>query len=253
MASDGVPQYVYGVVPADGRGRARAPGIGGEGVRVIRAGRVGALASPVPDADGELPAGREELRAHAQVLEAALAEFAAVLPMRFGIVMPSDAAVRDELLGPHSAQLEAQLDELAGKFEMGLKALYDEDAILREIVTENREARALRAAIAAAPADATYPQRIRLGELIAAGLDERRLVDERAIAERLERFAIAVDLRPPIHERMALNAAFLLDRERLGRFDEELELLAAESHPRIGFRLTGPLPPHSFVELSVER
>jgi hypothetical protein len=249
VASEGPAKYVYGVVPAGDRTRVPAEGLGGEAVGVIRAGRVGALASDVP---GErIEAGREELLAHSRVLEAALAEFGALLPMRFGIVMPGEAAVRDELLEPHRAQLEAQLDEMAGRFEMSLKALYDEAAILIEIVTESREAAALRDAIAAAPPDATYPERIRLGELIAAGLASKRQNDEQAIVDRLGPLAIATDVGAPIHERMAVNAAFLLDAEHVKRFDEELERLAAESHPRIGFRLTGPLPPHSFVELEV--
>jgi hypothetical protein len=55
-----------------------------------------------------------------------------------------------------------------------------------------------------------------------------------------------------VHEHMAVNASFLVRRSTVEAFDRALEELAAEQHPRIAFKLTGPLPPHSFVELTVE-
>jgi hypothetical protein len=47
-----------------------------------------------------------------------------------------------------------------------------------------------------------------------------------------------------------LSASFLVDREQLNQFDEALEEVAAGQAGRIRFKLTGPLPPHSFVELA---
>ena len=70
--------------------------------------------------------------------------------------------------------------------------------------------------------------------------------------DRLAPHAIAMDVNPPVLERMAVNAAFLLERGSTDSFDAELERIAEENHPRINFKLTGPLPPHSFVELALE-
>jgi hypothetical protein len=189
--------------------------------------------------------------AHSRVLQDAIGE-RCVLPMRFGVVMPSDDSVRKELLDAFRPDLQAQLDEMAGKIEMNVKGLYDEAAVLREVVAENREVAALRDAISSAPPDATYPERIRLGELVAESLSAKREADGHAVVERLAPHAIAVDVTAPVHERMAVNAAFLLDREDTSSFDDELEAIAKENHPRISFKLTGPLPPHSFVELALE-
>jgi hypothetical protein len=172
--------------------------------------------------------------------------------MQFGVVFPNDDSVREELLDAHRPDLEAQLDDMAGKIEMNVKGLYDEASVLREVVEENREVAALREAIASAPPDAAYPERIRLGELVAESLNAKREADEHAVLSRLAPHAIAMDVNAPIHERMAVNAAFLLDRNGTASFDEELERIAEENHPRIGFKLTGPLPPHSFVELALE-
>jgi hypothetical protein len=247
---DGSAKYVYGVVPAKMRGKPKGQGIGGNALRLVKSGELAAITSDVPD--GPIEAGRDELLAHSQVLEKTLGTARAVLPMRFGVVMPSDDAVKAELLDAFRPDLEAQLGEMEGKIEMNLKGIYDEAAVLREVVQENREIGALKEAIASAPPEATYPERIRLGELVADTLLAKREADEHGVLSRLEPHAIALDVNPPIHERMAVNAAFLLDRDDTGSFDDEVERIAKENHPRIAFKLTGPLPPHSFVELALE-
>ena len=130
-------KYVYGVVPADSRARPKGSGIGGKSLRLVASGELAAITSDVPE--GPLEAGRDELMAHSQVLAELLDAARAVLPMRFGVVMPSDDSVREELLDAFRPDLEAQLDEMDGKIEMNLKGIYDEAAVLREVVAENRE------------------------------------------------------------------------------------------------------------------
>jgi Gas vesicle synthesis protein GvpL/GvpF len=246
--SNNAAKYVYGVVRAS-KGRLRSKGINGEPIRIISAEGLGALTSDVPEEPVE--AGRDELLTHSRVLESAL-ERGTVLPMRFGVVMPSDAAVRKELLAAHSEELTAQLDEMNGKIEVNIKGLYDERSVLRELVQENGEIAGLREALRDQPEDATYYERIRLGELVAAALDARRSADEHQIVDRLAEHALGVELGGAMHERMAVNASFLLERERTGEFDRALDQIASEHGGRIRFRYTGPLPPHSFVELSME-
>ena len=51
---------------------------------------------------------------------------------------------------------------------------------------------------------------------------------------------------------MAVNGSFLLDRDGLDEFDRAVEGLGADEAGRVRFKYTGPLPPHSFVELAVE-
>src|SRR5215211_776958 len=238
--------YVYGVLRTPARGKGK--GIDGRPLRVVSANGIAALASDVPE--GPLEAGRDELLTHARVLERAL-EGGAVLPMQFGVVLPDDDAIRAELLAAHREQLEAQLDEMEGKVEMNVKALYSEETVLREVLEESREIAGLRAAIQDQPEDATYYERIRLGELIAGAMAAKREEDEQMVISYLAPHAVAIQAGPPIHERMVANVSLLLERDREGPFEDALEELGAEQHPRIAFKLTGPLPPHSFVELSV--
>ena len=242
-------KYVYGVVRANGKAGPRARGIGRMQVRVVRGDGLGALTSDVPP--GDLEARRDELLAHSRVLEKAI-EQGTVLPMRFGVVMPSEEAVREQLLDPHRDQLEAQLEAMEGKFEVNIKGIYDERALLSEVVEQNREIAKLREAIRGQPEDATYYERIRLGEMIAEAVNEKRDRDADEIVGRLVSHAASVEVGEPVHERMAVNASFLIDRSARKRFDAELDRIASEQGERMRFRYTGPLAPHSFVELAME-
>jgi hypothetical protein len=242
-------RYVYGIVPASPRKRPRAKGIHGKPLRTVTSGSLGALVTAVPAT--ELRAGRDELLAHSHVLEKALAS-GPVLPMRFGVIMPDEAAVRQGLLDTHRTALEAQLEALGDKVELNVKGFYDEDSVLSEIVAEDREVADLRSVVNGQPADATHFERIRLGELVARDLAAKREADERRILDALVAHATEMESGKLVHEHMVVNSSFLVERSKVPTFDEALERIAAEQHPRIGFRLTGPLPPHSFVELGVE-
>ena len=248
-ASTKSAKYVYGVVRADGRKSPRARGIGKKLVRIVDADGLGALTSDIPP--GDLEAGREELLAHARVLERAI-EQGTVLPMQFGVVMPDESAVREQLLDPHRLELEAQLEEMEGKFEVNLKAMYDEQALLTEVISEDREIAKLTQSVQGQPEDAAHFERIRLGELIAASVNEKRDRDADEILGRLAKHAVAVEVGEPVHERMALNASFLIDRSMQKEFDAELDRIAEEQGGRLRFKYTGPLAPHSFVELAME-
>jgi hypothetical protein len=239
------PRYVYGVVRGDGAAP-EITGIAGASLELVAADGVAALTSVAPDA--YLEAGRDELFAHSRVLEAALAK-GTVLPMRFGVVIPDEGTLREELLEGHGEELRGQLAAMDGKVELALKGLYDEAAVLREIVGSDSEIAGLREQIAGKPEAATYFERIRLGELIAAAYAERQERDAAAIVEALRPQAAAVRVGEPVHERMAVNASFLVERERLAGFDRAIEEIGRTEAGRIRFTVTGPLPPHSFVEL----
>jgi hypothetical protein len=241
-------KYVYGVVRAEGATPPQGAGVDHEPVGVVAHGSVAALTSDVP-ADF-VEAGREELLAPRRALEEAM-EGAVVLPMRFGVVLPDEETIQERLLDPFIETLEAQLQEMDGKVEVTIKGIHDEEAILREVIAENREIAELREAIQGKPEAATYYERIRLGELVAVALDEKRAAAAPAIIDRLAPLAVDVRVGDPVHERMAVNASFLVERDRLGEFDRVVDQLGAELAGRIQLKYTGPLPPHSFVELGV--
>ena len=239
MSAEG-PIYVYGVVGAD----SPAPdgtGIGAQPLRLVNDEHLGAIVS---DAPGEEPAfGREALTAHSNVLEAVLAS-GTVLPMRFGVIMDGDTAVRTHLLEPHRDELLAQLDRLSGRVELSLRATYEEAPLLREIMASEPEIRAMHASNRG-----SYLEQVRLGEMIAAAVEARRRRDADEILALLAPLAEDYQVAEPRHERMALSASFLIPREDMAEFDAAVDDVGRRQKHRMRLRYTGPLPPHSFVTL----
>jgi gas vesicle protein GvpL/GvpF len=240
-----VAKYVYGIVEST----APAPdvgGIGGAPLAVVAGNGAAALVSDLPD--GRVQMGRDEVLTHADVLDRALAN-GTVLPMRFGVVMDGSEDVRRDLLERHHDDLCAQLAELAGKVELNVRAVYEEDVVLREVVQEDGEIASLRNAVRDRSEDAAYYERIRLGELVAQAMERKREHDARAIIDSIAPETLAVDIGAPAHERVVVSASFLVARSRLNAFDKLLEAVARDQAGRIRFKLTGPRAPHSFVEL----
>lgn len=241
-----MPEYVYGIV----EGKAPVPsgkGIGDSPLRLITDDGAAALVSELQHY--EIALGREELLAHARVLEDAISS-GTVLPMRFGIVMEGEDAVRQRLLRGHADELRIQLERFADKVEVNIRASYDEKRLMGEVVSENADVKRLRDSVKGKPEDATYYERIRLGELVSKAVEQKREADSARILEVLWPFAADVQVAPPAHERVALSSAFLVERRRLPEFDQALEGFAEAQAGRLQFKYTGPLPPHSFVELS---
>jgi len=236
--------YVYGVVRASEAPKIDAVGVGGETrVRSVADGELTAIVSDVDE--GFVEAGREDLARHMAVLEQA-ALSATVVPLRFGTVMPDDGAVTAELLRARAGELDELLSALDGRVELSLSGTYDE-RIFGEVVAEQPEVAALRERVRGRDENATYYDRIRLGELVAKAMAAKRQRDTEQVLERLRPLADDVHVGDVAHERSVLSAAFLVHRDRLPEFDRAAEEVAAQNRSRIRFRYAGPLPPYDFV------
>lgn len=241
-----MPQYVYGVLEANAK-VPRARGIGNAPLSLIANDGAAALVSDLPS--GELQLDHDDMLTHARVLEAAIAT-GTVLPMRFGVVMSGPEEIRERLLEDHATEIAMQLEELDGKVEVRIRASYEADALLREVVREDPEIQAIRRSMAGRSDEGSYYARIELGERVAAAVQRKREHDAVAILDALSPLALAIDETETDHERIVLNASFLVQRAALERFDEVLEAVAAGNAGRLRFKYTGPLPPHSFVQLA---
>jgi hypothetical protein len=236
--------YVYGVMRAEQGPPPSRSGVWESPVDLVEDGPLAALVSEVPDAS--VPGRAKNLTAHTEVLRAAM-DTGTVLPMRFGVVMPDTDAVKRDLLESRSPRLASMLDALDGRIEMTVSGLYREEVLLREIVMQNHAIAALRDRIHGKPDAATHFDRVRLGELVSHAVEAKRDEDSAAIVEALRPFAVAFSPGELLHERMVMNCAFLVDRATLSEFDAAVERESAQRAERMQFKLTGPLPPFSFV------
>jgi hypothetical protein len=240
----GEPLYAYGIVRA-GNAPPAGSGIGGKPLVMVESGDVAAIATAV--AGGQVRAKRRDLLRHSEVLQDAFAT-ATVLPLRFGMVFPSAEVLEGELLEPRRAELRRLLDRFEGLCELRLRVAYhDRDQVLAEIVRENPAVARLRdAARGRSGAD---PQLVRIGEAVAKAFASRRNRDADVIVARLAARAEQVHVDEPQGDLEVLRASFLVRRDAVAVFDEILESVALGERHRLGFTCTGPLPPHSFVDL----
>lgn len=236
--------YVYGVVPAGTRLPDGLEGTGGGEVFLVEEGEVAAVVSEF------LPGGplgqRDDLLAHEAVV-AALAEETTVLPLRFGAVVTTADAVAEEMLDPNHDWFVSVLEELEGRHEFVVSGAYVEETVLREVLEEQPEVRRLQQTTRDLPEDASYYDRIRLGELIVQTLEEKRREDTDLMMEALSPLALAMSPREPKDENAAADVAFLVDDERRPDFEREVDELGADWDGRIRLRLIGPLAPYDFV------
>lgn len=240
--------WVYGAVTADPADLPR--GVDGRPVGVRRHGAVAALVSEVPgERFGEqaLKARLEDLdqlealaRAHEAVLQAAM-EGGGVMPFRLCTIYASPARL-DAMLEQEGPTLTAALRRLDGMQEWGVKAFLREGepataapeaATGTEYLSRKRERR-----------EATEAER-ELSETVVAEVHAR--LAERAAAAVLGR---PQDRRLSGHDaEMALNAAYLVPREGARAFRDAVdELGRRHGADGVELELTGPWPPHHFVE-----
>lgn len=237
--------WVFGIVPADAEleqldGRDDLPE-----VWLIAAGDVAAIVGEAPEDDPK--ATRNQALAHARVLESAVRD-APVVPMRFGIMCPSDEDVANGILQERGDELVALLDKFADHVQMLLKVEYDEQSLLREILEDEPEAAELREAIGVGSEDATRDARVRLGELIANALEQRRERDSAKLLDQLGDVVVEARSEPPEKEWMVLNAPLLVERDRVGELEDAAEEIAGEQGELMRFRLLGPMPVYHFLE-----
>jgi hypothetical protein len=217
-------------------------------IRTVEYGDLAAVVSDAPLAAYTIT--RDNLMAHQRVVEASM-RHADVLPVAFGTVARGDRDVREKLLRREHDELQDHLAYVQGRAELGLKVLWDRDVLFVEIVAERDEIRALRDRVARRPPDSAYFERIQLGELTNAAIGEKRGRDADAILEELRPLAVDVQENKLLTDLMILNAAFLVDRDRIQAFDAQVRQIGERNADRLTLQYVGPLPPYSFISINV--
>jgi len=235
--------YVYGVV-------AQAPdltgltGVQGTGVQEVRAGDLAAIVSVI---DLERPPrSRADLLAHSTVLDT-LARSGPVIPVQFGSVLADVESVENHLLGARRETLHDLLSTLAGRGQFVMRASYREEVVLREVVAGDERIAELRARTRDLPESVSYADRVRLGELVAHAVEEKREADAEGLLSEVLPLTVASSLRAGGGTDHVVNVALLVDNDRVSMLEETLEELAAAAHERMTIRLLGPMAPYDFV------
>lgn len=240
-------KYVYCIIECD-RPRDFGPlGIGGRGdeVYTIHHGSLAAVVSDTPVQPYDPT--RENALAHERVNDTVMQEFT-VIPMSFGTVFVSEQNVVEFLKDTDEA-LHDVLQKMKDKIEFGLKVNWEPDTVMREVEEESEGIRRLKEEILSNRLASTYFARMQLGRLVEQAMSEKADGYVRAIYDHLRDCAIASRHNKPIGDKMILNAAFLVERDKSSQFDQEVQELAQQYDGKLRFLYTGPWPPYNFVNI----
>jgi hypothetical protein len=241
-------KYVYCIIRSDDLMKFGPIGIGAEPADVHTV-NYKELAAVVSDTPIEVfDATRENVLAHERVNETVMRNHT-VIPMSFGTVFKT----RDDIVELLRAAYEAfkdVLNKMQDKLEFGLKVLWDRDVMIRDIENEDDDVRRLKGEISSQKGS-TYFARMQYGRLMDAALEARSERYVRDIFEELRPVSVASRANKPIGDKMIMNAAFLVAREKEAAFDAKVKQIGAR-HGSLTFKYTGPWPPYNFVNIRLK-
>lgn len=243
-------RYVYGIIQSRDPISFGRMGIGGTGemVYVVTHGDISAVVSRTPVFIFDPT--RENALAHEHVIETVMKTHT-IIPMSFGTVFRTDDDIREVLRSIYPSVKDV-LKQMAGKVEFGLKVTWDRDRIVEELQREHEEIHRFHQEITRKHLQSTYFARMQLGRMIEKALQERSAEYVRDIYESLRAVCVASRDNKPIGDKMILNAAFLLEREREAEFDDAVNHVAKKFGDRLNFKYTGPWPPYNFVNIRLK-
>jgi hypothetical protein len=241
-------KYVYCIIQTTESRRFGPIGIGGEpaDVHTVNFKDIAAVVSDTP-LEVYDPT-RENVLAHERVNEVVMRDFT-VLPMSFSTVFKTSEDIVELLRTAYDAFRDV-LVKMRDKVEFGVKVLWEPEIVIREIEKDDENLRLLRQEISS-QRGSTYFARMQYGRLVDSLLQQRseQLVND--IFNTLGSVSVASRANKPIGEKMILNAAFLVARDREADFDAKVKEIDAR-YENLKFKYTGPWPPYNFVNIRLK-
>ena len=213
---------------------------------------IAAVVSASPLADYRGLKRNEAVRylvAHQRVIETVMQAFP-LLPVSFGTVLPDEARVR-RLLAQGDPLFRPALERFADRVQMEVVVLWDLQKVFHEIGQEECIVQ-LKAQVEGRPPEDTTVERVAIGQMVHAVLEERRHALQSHLIPPLQEVALDLVTNPLMDDHMVANVALLLDEAGREALDRRLEALDEEFEGQLQFRCVGPLPPYSFTTVEVQ-
>ena len=193
---------------------------------------------------------RENTLAHEKAIEEVMKEYT-VLPVRFATITEDEDKVK-KILEKEYGKFKDLLNKMKDKKELGLKAIFHEDIIYKDILEKYKEIRILKEKVATLPSEKTYFKRAEIGEMVEAALQKEKEIYKKDILNTLSALAAEVKINNSYWELMIINAAFLVENYKEAEFDQKVNEFEAKYSSNIKFKYIGKVPPFNFVNLVIE-
>jgi len=242
-------KYIYCVIDS-GQPQSFGPlGIGGGGdeLHTVCFDDIAALVSDAPLRKYRV--SRENSLAHQKAIEKVM-DGHTTLPVRFATVAEDEDKVKRILEKEHD-RFKGLLDSIKNKTELGLKAMFKEEVIYKNILEKYEDIKRLKEKIAAIPPEKSHYQRMEIGKMVEEALQSEKEIVRDDILNSLEPLAVEVKTNDTYGELMIVNAAFFVEKEKEADFDQQVQQLDDKYGEKVTFRYVGPLPPFNFVNIMI--
>jgi len=192
----------------------------------------------------------ENARSHSQVITR-IHEKYNVIPLRFGMVFTEEKEAV-QLLASGYEEIKKILSQIRNKIELGLKVIWKKECLAAELESRYMDLRQKKEEILALPPECTYHSAIHLGQLVETAVLELRDIYSEKIIEPLKEIAVDTRLNKILNERMILNAAFLVERDKETQFDARVNEIYEQFQDKLDFKYSGPWPPYNFVNIRLD-
>ena len=165
-------KYIYCIILQGEQKTFGSIGISGRGdeLYTLYFNGIGAVVSNSPIMKYQV--NRENLLCHERAIEEVM-KYHTVLPVRFGTIAEDEKQVK-KILEKEYIRFRQLLDDMDGKKELGLKAVFKEKAIYEDILNNYDEIRIRKERIACELAEKTHHQRMEIGKLVEAALEKEK-------------------------------------------------------------------------------
>lgn len=246
-------RYLYGLIRATEDMDFGCMGLEHDGtparVYTLRVESLAAVVSEFSTRQKVLPL-RKNLDPHHKVIREVMKTMT-IVPMKFGHVAKNEQEIAKALRRNRDG-IRAQLDQVDGKVEMGLKVKWDVDNIFEYLVGVDPELQAYRDQIFGRSSAPSQAEKIELGRMFEERLNREREEQTERVSEMFRPCCSDVKVNPPKNEKMVMDLAFLVDRAGLKPFEERVYQVAGTFPAQYVFDYTGPWAPFNFVELDLQ-
>lgn len=249
MGSAKEGKYIYCIIRGNGNQSFGQMGIGERGDEVCEVSFNDIAAVVSNSLIIKYPVSRQNLLAHEKTIERVMKEHT-VLPVCFGTIAEDENKVR-KILEKECGRFKNLLDKFDGKKELGLKAIFKEDVVYKEILDKYENIRALKDKLSDLPPEKTYYHRMEIGKMVETALQKEKGFYKEEFLNVLSPIAVEVKVNDNYGERMISNAAFLVEEERESEFDGQVQELDRKYGEKINFKYTGTLPPFNFINVVI--
>ena len=239
-------KYIYCIIPTKHDRKFGPIGIGGRGDEVVTIGYEGLAVVASSHPMSKFVVNRENLLAHATVIEEVMKEYESVLPVRFGTIATTADVIRTLLIRRYKEFNNLSL-EMRNLIELGVKGLWTNMSIIfKEIEESNNN---IKIEMALGGKDSKTIEKI--GNMIKDALQSKKNEETERIVEVLKEASYDYRVNSTSGDEYFMNGAFLISKGREKEFDNLMDDLCKEYDSRIRFKYTGPLPVFNFMNIAI--